>query len=96
VYQKALIYLHLGTQPSQGESFYRAHKSLPQPLHLKAVFTDHKNRKASIRFEFVSYKSIGSDAIQILYREILQLLFIPMKSHGVGMVPCLPIALQMM
>ena len=29
--------------------------SLPQPLHLKAVFTDHNEQKASIRFEFVSH-----------------------------------------
>ncbi|XP_065883713.1 uncharacterized protein [Dysidea avara] len=41
-----------GTQPSPGEASWRAHRSLPQPLHLKAVFTDHKGRKASIRFEF--------------------------------------------
>ncbi|XP_065883718.1 uncharacterized protein [Dysidea avara] len=33
-------------------SLWRAHHSLPQPLHLKAVFTDHKNHTTSIRFEF--------------------------------------------
>ena len=46
---------YIGTPPSSGPSARRAHKSLPQPLHLKAVFTDQKDRKASIRFEFVSH-----------------------------------------
>ena len=46
-----------GNPPSSGPSARRADRSLPQPLHLKAVFTDQKDRKASIRFEFVSNKS---------------------------------------
>ena len=46
-----------GNPPSLGPSARRADHSLPQPLHLKAVFTDQKDRKASIRFEFVSNKS---------------------------------------
>ena len=43
-----------GNPPSAGPSARRADHSLPQPLHLKAVFIDQKDRKASIRFEFVS------------------------------------------
>ena len=46
-----------GNPPSSGPSARRADCSFPQPLHLKAVFTDQKERKASIRFEFVSNNS---------------------------------------
>ncbi|XP_065919557.1 uncharacterized protein [Dysidea avara] len=53
-----------GTPPSSGPSARRAHKSLPQPLHLKAVFTDQKDRKASIRFEF------GNSPLDISTREM--------------------------
>ncbi|XP_065920812.1 uncharacterized protein [Dysidea avara] len=52
-----------GTPPSEGKPGWRAHKSLPQPLHLKAVFTDQKDRKASIRFEF------GNPPIDVSTRE---------------------------
>jgi len=44
----------VGNPPSSGPSARRADHSLPQPLHLKAVFTDQKDRKASIRFEYVN------------------------------------------
>ncbi|KAL5509484.1 hypothetical protein EMCRGX_G004871 [Ephydatia muelleri] len=30
---------------------YRAHPSLPQPLHLRATFVDHKTRTSSVEFE---------------------------------------------
>ena len=54
-------YLHIytGDTPPSGSLARRADHSLPQPLHLKAVFTDHNERKASIRFEFVSNNADG-------------------------------------
>ena len=49
------MYMCTGSPPSSEiSSARRADHSLPQPLHLKAVFTDHNERKASIRFEYVS------------------------------------------
>ena len=48
------MYVCIGKTPSHNVSAKRAHHSLPQPLHLKAVFTDCNERKSSIRFEFVS------------------------------------------
>ena len=51
---KFYVYTCTGSSPSSGPSARRADHSLPQPLHLKAVFTDHKEWKASIRFKFVN------------------------------------------
>ena len=54
----------VGSPPlSSGGLGTRADHSLPQPLHLKAVFTDHNERKASIRFEFVS---ISTNSLRVI------------------------------
>ena len=39
--------------PATHSAGYRAHPSLPQPLHLRATFVDHKTRTSAVEFEQV-------------------------------------------
>ena len=44
----------------------RAHYSLPQPLHLRAILKDHQGRSVTIRFEQVRMNNLAMSVIDTL------------------------------
>ena len=75
-----------GSPSSSGPSARRADHSLPQPLHLKAVFTDHNERKVSIRFEFVRNVNCHCISISQNRETLYSILVLVIKGNQTGIM----------